>query len=430
MINTLRFSLAGMKELKTYRELEIENHHLRRQLKDAGIAPEPVPVDHHHMQIVYQANRVNSDKSSSLYSNAQAIVEKMNQGVVLLDHNGEILYANEKFADILGLPFNKIIGLPFSSFIESIHTSALIETLMKGKSQPCSVVMDVRASGGELNPMRLSVFAVNDHELAVMMTDLTQHRSTEEDLLLSNQRLVHNNLELETRNSDLQEFASVASHDLQEPLRKMQMFATLLKDKHHAEFTADGSILLDKIIASSARMKSMIFEILNYSRVSSNMNTFVLANLNDIVDEVLDDYEMVIAEKKAQISVGKLPVIEVNIAQMRQVFQNLISNALKFSKDSETPCISISGSADEARELSTIIISDNGIGFNGKHGEKIFSLLQRLNSGGKYEGAGIGLATTRKIIDKHQGTIEAIGREGEGAEFVITLPTRHYKSVW
>ena len=229
-------------------------------------------------------------------------------------------------------------------------------------------------------------------------------------------------------NHDLQQFASVASHDLQEPLRKILIFSGLLKSKHAGELPEESLQHLEKIISSSGRMRTMIIDILSYSGLAVNNRQFELTSLNDIVQEVLDDFELLIQDKQARFEIDKLPEIEVNHGQIRQVFQNLIGNALKFSKIDETPVIrikSLERNENSEESYCYISISDNGIGFDEKYGEKIFSLFQRLNTKDKYEGSGIGLAITKKILDKHNGSITATSKEGVGSEFVITLPLRY-----
>jgi signal transduction histidine kinase/DNA-binding response OmpR family regulator len=237
------------------------------------------------------------------------------------------------------------------------------------------------------------------------------------------------NKELEDSNHDLQQFASVASHDLKEPLRKIQVFSNIIKERHLLNESKNLNSYLDKVILSSARMNRLINDLLNYSRLSE-AGLFELHDLNKIVHEILSDLELLITEKKAIINVGELPEAEVVPGLMRQLFQNLISNALKFSKADERPVISITSEiVEEGVDASDvpccrIKIIDNGIGFDEKYVSKIFTLFQRLNSREKYEGTGIGLAIAKKIMDKHHGTITATSKENEGATFIITLPLK------
>jgi len=240
------------------------------------------------------------------------------------------------------------------------------------------------------------------------------------------------NLELEASNTELLQFASVASHDLKEPLRKIHMFSNLIKDRYMAQ--ADGAIdYMDRIITASARMTKLINDLLTFTRLSV-ASSFEHASLNRIVDEVMSDLELVISEKHAIIEVDDLPKADIITGQLRQVFQNIISNALKFSKHDVRPRIKITcqmvercaidARQDEKGEFCRISIKDNGIGFDSQYAEKIFTIFQRLHSREKYDGTGIGLAIAKKIIEKHNGAIAAFSEENGGAEFVIVLPLK------
>ena len=217
----------------------------------------------------------------------------------------------------------------------------------------------------------------------MIVTDLSYQKEIQSLLRRKNIELIDSNTELAKSNRDLQLFASVASHDLQEPLRKIQIFGTLLRDKFSAVLPEEGGRYLDKIVSSSSRMKTMIADILAYTRLTNDEKQFVSTPLKDVVEEVLDDYELIISEKSAQFFIDELPAIEVNRGEMRQVFQNLISNALKFSKDGVLPVISILNedypddwqAPDGDEKYCCIGVSDNGIGFDEGFGNKIFSLF-------------------------------------------------------
>jgi two-component system CheB/CheR fusion protein len=280
------------------------------------------------------------------------------------------------------------------------------------------------------------------------MFDVTDLKNAEHKLSTMNEQLEHKVMErtheleqinnaLEQSNSDLQQFASVASHDLQEPLRKIQMFSKIIKESIEENSngnTGDTSHYVDKIIHSSDRMRSLITDVLNYSRLSDNNSTFEMTDLNDIVRGTLEDFELTIKEKNAKVEVGELPVLPVIPGQIRQVFQNLISNALKFSKKNVPPLIRITSQALAKRSFMSmpqkdgpfysISIVDNGIGFDPQFSNNIFNLFQRLHSKDKFEGTGIGLAITKKIIEKHNGLIRADSKEDVGATFVIILPSK------
>lgn len=240
------------------------------------------------------------------------------------------------------------------------------------------------------------------------------------------------NKSLEASNHDLQQFASVASHDLKEPLRKIQLFGAILRDKF---LQMDPSALsyMERIVSSSERMARLINDLLNYSRLSGD-SIYELTDFNVITDEILSDLELMILERGAVIAVEKMPQIEAVPGQMRQVFQNIISNALKFSRKDVAPRVEITAetvtdlnpdsAAFSGGQYCRIVIRDNGIGFNEKYLSKIFTIFQRLHTAEAYEGTGIGLAIAKKVIDKHGGIITARSLEGEGATFIIVLPLR------
>lgn len=245
------------------------------------------------------------------------------------------------------------------------------------------------------------------------------------------------NKSLEASNHDLQQFASVASHDLKEPLRKIQLFGAILRDRF-LQTDPNALSYMERIVGSSERMARLINDLLSYSRLSvASINE--IADFNKIIQEILIDLELMITERNAVITVEKMPQIEAVPGQIRQVFQNIISNALKFSRKDVPPQVNIS--ADIVTDLNPdsaafaggqycrIIIRDNGIGFNEKYLSKIFTIFQRLHTSDLYEGTGIGLAIAKKVIDKHGGLITARSREGEGATFIIVLPLKQPRVV-
>ena len=252
------------------------------------------------------------------------------------------------------------------------------------------------------------------------------------------QELQDANTELEISNNELMQFASVASHDLKEPLRKIHMFSNIIKERYMAESPSGALDYMNRIIRSSARMTKLIDDLLTYSRLSIN-TLFESTNLNSIINEVLSDLELFITEKGAVVTVDDFPNMEVVPGQMRQVFQNIISNALKFSRPDVPPHITITSeliaepdfeaAAANRGEYCRISIADNGIGFDEQYTAKIFTIFQRLHSREKYEGTGIGLAITKKIIEKHNGWITARSTAGGGSTFVIILPLRQPSEV-
>ena len=239
--------------------------------------------------------------------------------------------------------------------------------------------------------------------------------------------------QLESNNTELQNFASVASHDLQEPLRKIQAFSDRLRAKCGSVLSEQGLDYLDRMQGAAQRMQVLIQDLLKLSRITSRALPFEECKLGEIVRAVLSDLEIVIEQKNAAVEVGEMPTIQADPVQMRQLFQNLISNALKFQKAGEKPEVVVEGriyqmkerniaGAAPGQQICKIVVRDNGIGFDPKFGDQIFVVFQRLHSRSEYEGTGIGLAVCRKITDRHGGSIVAKSAEGQGAAFIVTLP--------
>jgi two-component system CheB/CheR fusion protein len=364
----------------------------------------------------------------------RVFIEKMTEGAVTLNQDGIILYSNSQFASMMHMPLSKVIGLSFLTFISAGSLEEFNALFARGWEEDCKGEI-VLLSKGSTIVFQLSLTTLQLDEgfsLSIILTDLTAQKEAQRQLKLNNQQLEEINYALEVSNHDLQQFASVASHDLQEPLRKVNLYSNLLMSKHADEFSNSAKAYLRKIISSSDRMRTLIVDILSYSRLSETNNTFEPTDLKAMVTELLDDFEIMIEEKNASISVGDLPCVEVNPGQMRQVFQNIISNALKFTRAGVSPDIaiygktmaehSINGHSRKQGPFCCICIKDNGIGFDEKYIDNVFTLFKRLHSKDKYEGSGIGLAITKKIIEKHNGEIIVRSKEGEGSEFIIVLP--------
>lgn len=269
-----------------------------------------------------------------------------------------------------------------------------------------------------------------------MFTDIHEQKKTtqllEERVNERTKALQDANKELENSNHELQQFAYVASHDLKEPLRKIQVFSNMISSKFgHEQPEANG--YLNRVVHSAARMNKLITDLLDYSKLAIT-DVFQPANFNTIILEIMDDMELLIEEKKAVIHVGEIPEIAAIGAQIRQVFQNILSNALKFSREGTPPDIRISAEivrdmtvdspADKEGAYCRIAVEDNGIGFDVAYLNKIFVIFQRLHGRAEYEGTGIGLAIVKKIIDTHNGFITASSAEGKGSTFYIILPLK------
>ncbi|MBD2385842.1 PAS domain-containing sensor histidine kinase [Cylindrospermum sp. FACHB-282] len=236
--------------------------------------------------------------------------------------------------------------------------------------------------------------------------------------------------ELTRSNEELQQFAFIASHDLQEPLRKIKTFGERLQATNGEALNPQGCDYLERMQNATLRMQTLIEDLLALSRVTTRAQPFVSVNLAKITQEVLSDLEVRIQQTGARVEVGNLPIIQGDPLQMRQLLQNLICNALKFHRQEEPPVVKIysqflNNQLDKVavgEQFCKIIIEDNGIGFAEKYLDRIFNIFQRLHSRSEYEGTGIGLAICRKITERHHGTITAQSKPGQGATFMITLP--------
>ena len=236
--------------------------------------------------------------------------------------------------------------------------------------------------------------------------------------------------ELSRSNRELEEFAFVASHDLQEPLRKIQAFSDRLETMFKDELGEKGIDYIARMKNAAQRMSNLINDLLEFSRVTTRGKDFADTDLKQVLDDVLSDLEIAIKESNAQVNVGEMPVIQADLSQMQQLFLNLISNAVKFRRPDVTPIITIeyqhhtefNDDYNTELEWQIITVKDNGIGFAPEYTDKIFVPFQRLHGRSQYKGTGIGLSVCRRIVERHGGTIAAQSETGEGATFIIKLP--------
>lgn len=362
----------------------------------------------------------------------RSIVSTAQEGVWLLDAEAKTSYVNQRMADMLGYNADEMIGCSLFDFMDEAARQDA-EQNFERRRQGIQEQHDFRfrrKNGTDLwaivspNPMVRS----DGKFLGVlgMITDITERKQAEEEMKQFTAKL-------EQSNQELQDFAFVASHDLQEPLRKIQAFGDRLQLKYGEALTPEGQDYLARMQRAAQRMQTLINDLLSFSRITTQAQPFVQLNLCDIVQNVLSDLEIQIQRVNAQIRLDDLPTIEADPRQMQQLFQNLISNALKFHQPNQ-PCIvtirceylkeSLSSLTDSASTstLCQILVQDNGIGFDEKYLERIFTMFQRLHGRNEYEGTGVGLAVCRKIVERHHGYITATSTPGKGAIFIVTLP--------
>jgi signal transduction histidine kinase len=292
-----------------------------------------------------------------------------------------------------------------------------------------SVFIDLYTKNHQLIAHEQKLIAINKN----LENEVKERKASEENAKELNRKLLENIDRLESANKDLDRFAFMSSHDLQEPLRKIRTFSDLLYSKYQDIFDEDATRYFSRIQKAAERMQTLIKDILEFSKISNDRSAFVNTDLNTVVDEVLSDYESTIQKEKASVNVQPLPSLQVNPGLMRPLFSNLIGNALKYRKKNTSSLINIyalqeantvNGKEKNGGKYCRIYVEDNGIGFDQKFAEEIFDMFVRLHGNKEYEGTGIGLALCKQIVEHHQGYISALSKENEGSTFIISLPVQ------
>lgn len=350
--------------------------------------------------------------------------------VAITDSRGVITYVNNKFCAISKYSQEELLGKTHQIINSGFHPREFFidmwKTISSGKVWEGEIRN--RAKDGSLYWVHTTIvpFMGSDgrpEKYVAVRYEITDRVTAQEQLAVYAQKL-------EISNRELQDFASVAAHDLQEPLRKIQSFSDRLRSKASDSLGEEALDYLSRILSSAQRMSVLINDLLTYSRVTTKAQPFSAVDLNQIVTQVVSDLEVRLEQSGGKVSWESLPTIEADSTQMRQLLQNLISNALKFHKKDEPPVVTIRtepGSLPKVGSAISLVIADNGIGFDEKYLDRIFTIFQRLHGRFEYEGTGIGLAVCRKIVDRHGGLITARSQPGQGARFIVTLPTRQRK---
>lgn len=379
----------------------------------------------------------------------RGLTEAMPQMVWTADANGDINWTNQRWSEFLGRESGDLHGEGWKSVVHPDDRPCLDEhwreTVQKRKERFSHEYRMTRRDGtwrwvrSDAVPLADAVGRIEQWVGA--LTDIDDQKREAEhlerrvrertaELVDLNDVLNRTAEELRGTNQELEKFAYVASHDLQEPLRKIQAFGNLLLSKHGDALPDEGRDYIGRMNSSAGRMRVLIDDLLRFSRVATKGQPFTSVRLDDVMNEVRSDLEVRLAETGGRIEADPLPEIAADPTQMRQVFQNLISNSLKFRKPGIPPLIRLT--AERIASLQTgdegsgwrILLRDNGIGFEDQYREKIFEVFQRLHGRAEFEGTGIGLAIVRKIVERHGGQITARGVPGQGAAFTIELPDR------
>jgi PAS domain S-box-containing protein len=354
------------------------------------------------------------------------LIEKFGQGALSISRNGLIIYCNDYFAKLVNIPSEKIIGnYIYEYFDKPENFTALIESLKYGITTH-EILFKIQ----DHNTTFPAYIALTDLEpavqgIGVVITDLTEKKKHEEALLHHQKELEEKIKELNRINSNLEEFIHVISHDLKEPLRKIVMYGDRLNSDNLPEADAKS---INVMTLSALRLSSLVDDLVKYSAHTAQ-EELTTVNLAEIINEVCEDLEIIIADKITEFEIGKLPSLQVSKVQMRQLFSNLISNSIKYSKENVKPVIKIfqtenhsSEITDEFSNFIKIQIKDNGIGMEQNHLNKIFTIFQRLHAKNEYSGNGIGLAICKKIMENHSGHITVESEPNKGTTFNLYFP--------
>lgn len=420
----------------------VEQHYNVDQ-RDIWVIQSVVPFGHDGVMLSYS-------ETSDLHHAARRLSQQTNllNGVLNSSPNGVVVFeasrdaqgqltgfqialVNRMFETLTGRDSSYFVGLTLNDIfpIGPNRTERLRVLLESG--QPVHFDEYIPALGRWLD---ITLTRLNDGFVATV-NDITAEKQMRQQLEETVQ-------ELHRSNQNLEQFAYVASHDLQEPLRKIVSFGDVLATQFADQLSEPAADLIRRMQRSAGRMRSLVQDLLTYARLSGSRDTFGLVDLNSLLASVVDDLELTIHERRARVNLEPLPAVWGDAALLRQLFQNLLSNALKFQplrRPNDAACeVTVRGSVVSAQNLSVAAVApdasqdgrryalleviDNGIGFDERYVDRIFTIFQRLHGNMQFSGTGMGLAISKKVVDLHGGHITALSREGEGAKFVLHLP--------
>ncbi|HZV05107.1 MAG TPA: ATP-binding protein [Gemmataceae bacterium] len=358
--------------------------------------------------------------------------------IYLLDPQGHVLSWNAGGERIKGYTAAEIIGQHFSRFYPAEvveqgwpqHELEVAEREGRFEDEGWRVRKDGRRFWAYVVITSWKDAAGNLKGFLKITRDLTDRKEAEEALRASEEQLKALAQRLQRSNRELEQFASVAAHDLQEPLRKIEAFGDRLRAKCGDQLGEQGKDYLERMQGSAVRMRRLINDLLAFSRVTTKAKPFEPVDLSEIAQETLADLEGSIQQTKGRVEIGELSSVEADPLQMHQLLQNLIGNGLKFHKPEEPPVVKVTSRLvhEPGRaHFCEITVEDNGIGFEEQYLDRIFQVFQRLHGRQEYEGTGIGLAICRKIVERHGGVITARSQPGRGAAFIVRLPIEQAK---
>ncbi|HEX7468814.1 MAG TPA: ATP-binding protein [Methanobacterium sp.] len=369
-------------------------------------------IDITHIKQTEDALRESEEK----YRN---MVETANEGILMADKSGIITFANRKISEMLGYSIDELLGTDGLFLVdnESLEMQEKIKNRKEGIIESYETKF-IRKDGSELWTL-ISGSPIYDHNGVHignlgMYTDITKRKEAEDEI----EKTID---ELKRSNQELERFAYVSSHDLQEPLRMVTLYSQLLERRYKDRLDDDANDFIEYIVENAKCMKSLIDDLLEYSRITSQAKEFENIDLEKVLEDVLSNLSIPLVENNVNITHDSLPTVFADRNQMMQVFQNLITNAIKF-RGEESPKIDISAQKGEKEWI--FAVKDNGIGISPEHQKQIFEVFKRLHTRDEYPGTGIGLSITQKIIERHVGRIWVESESGIGSTFYFTLPIK------
>jgi PAS domain S-box-containing protein len=352
----------------------------------------------------------------------KTLINSSSLGITTYDVSGKCILANETIARMLGTTREVLLEENYYD-IPDWKTNGLLGSAVEAVAGGIETRREVHTknSAGEdlwLDCRFTPFYSHGEPHLLLSADDITVSKQAEVSLQVYAAKL-------EQSNRDLQEFAYIASHDLQEPSRKVLAFSDRLANKYGSVLDETGRDYLKRMRDASQRMQTLINDLLTFSRVSTRTQPFSAVDLNELAKEVVSDLEYQIDRTGGSVELGQLPIIEADTTQMHQLLQNLINNALKFHREDKPPQVQVS--AENTSTTCHLMVKDNGIGFDEQYLDRIFKPFQRLHGREEYEGSGMGLAICRRIVERHGGELTANSVEGEGSTFIVTLPIQQNK---
>lgn len=448
---------ASNEELQSANEeLQSSNEEMQSLNEELETSKEELQSTNEELIIVNQELLEKQEQLNAARYYAESIVTTIREPLIILDKHLYIKTANASFYKKFNVEEQDTEGQLFyeiqnNQWDDQVMRSLLEKILPKQERlTDFEIILNFPKIGERtllLNALQILNQKNSEKLILLAIEDITERRLVEQKLQTFTEELEHkvsertaelkrSNEELKQTNMQLDQFAHIASHDLQEPLRKIVTFSMRLQDKHRDGLSAEIKSYLNKIEGASNRMTTLISDLLNYSRLLQHERLFQKIDLNETLKNIINDFELLIHEKNATIKFDVLPVIDAIPLQMNQLFYNIISNALKFSNENVPPIISITTRTLTDNEIGKqpffnrftsyveITFKDNGIGFEQKYADKIFAIFQRLHDKETFIGTGIGLALTKKIVENHHGEIFANAEDNKGAEFHVILPLK------